>query len=22
VHLVGVVCVEESRTNGLNYVAS
>jgi len=22
VHLVGVVCVEESRTNGLNYAAS
>jgi len=22
VHLVGVVCVEESRTNGLDYVAS
>jgi len=22
VHLVGVVCVEDSRTNGLNYAAS
>jgi len=22
VHLVGVVCVEDSRTNGLNYAVS